>query len=145
MAERVTGGGRPSTFQRTRDIWYSGISNLIPIIDNDSMLKACAAGILGEPLFWSDAGSSWVAGRYGDTLYNHVCPVNWIGSDCSADLPLSDPGTISGGAISARSFHPGGLNLLRMDGSVRFQMQSIGLGVWRALATRGGAEVESEF
>ena len=44
---------------------------------------------------------------------------------------------------AARSFHPGGVNAMLGDGSVRFFKNSINLGVWRALATMSGGEVIS--
>jgi prepilin-type processing-associated H-X9-DG protein len=45
--------------------------------------------------------------------------------------------------IGANSFHPGGTNLLLMDGSVRFVKDGIGLAIWSALGTRAGGEVLS--
>lgn len=44
-------------------------------------------------------------------------------------------------AVTARSFHPGGVNALMMDGSVRFVANSISQATWRALGTRAGGEV----
>ncbi len=44
-------------------------------------------------------------------------------------------------AITARSFHPGGVNAAMMDGSVRFFKDSINQAAWRALGTRSGGEV----
>ena len=41
------------------------------------------------------------------------------------------------------SRHPGGVNMLAGDGSVRFIKDSINLQVWRALGTRSGGEVVS--
>jgi prepilin-type N-terminal cleavage/methylation domain-containing protein len=46
-------------------------------------------------------------------------------------------------AVTARSFHPGGVSAMLMDGSVRFVRGSINLQVWRALGTRAGGEVIS--
>ena len=40
------------------------------------------------------------------------------------------------GAVTARSYHPGGLNSLLLDGSVRFIKSTIALPVWRALGTK---------
>jgi len=45
------------------------------------------------------------------------------------------------GAITARSYHPGGVNTLFMDGSVKFITNSIDQATWRALGTRNGGEV----
>ena len=47
-------------------------------------------------------------------------------------------------AVTARSFHPGGVSAVYMDGSVRFQAETIDLQVWRALSTRAGGEVVSD-
>ena len=41
------------------------------------------------------------------------------------------------------SYHPGGVNLLFGDGSVRFMKDSTALSVWRALSTRNGGEIVS--
>ena len=42
--------------------------------------------------------------------------------------------------ISARSLHPGGVNMVRGDGSVTFVAQTIDRQVWRATGTSMGAE-----
>jgi hypothetical protein len=47
-------------------------------------------------------------------------------------------------AITARSFHSGGVNALIMDGSVRFITNQITQSLWRALGTRAGREVLSD-
>jgi prepilin-type N-terminal cleavage/methylation domain-containing protein/prepilin-type processing-associated H-X9-DG protein len=44
-------------------------------------------------------------------------------------------------AITARSYHPGGVNTARLDGSVHLVADGIDRDVWRALSTRAGAEV----
>ena len=41
------------------------------------------------------------------------------------------------------SYHPGGVNLMLGDGSVRFIKETVALSVWRALSTRNGGEVVS--
>jgi len=53
-------------------------------------------------------------------------------------------GSLDRGHFAARSYHPGGLNVARADGSVTFVHDSIAPGVWRALGTRGGGEVAGE-
>jgi len=44
---------------------------------------------------------------------------------------------------TARSYHPGGVNVGFVDGSVHFIKNTINPGIWRALASRGGGEVIS--
>ncbi len=44
-------------------------------------------------------------------------------------------------AITSRSYHPGGVNVLLGDGSVRFLKQTVQGSVWRALGTVAGGEV----
>ncbi len=46
-------------------------------------------------------------------------------------------------AITSRSYHPGGVNTLFGDGSVKFIKSAIDGMVWRALGTVGGGEVVS--
>jgi len=47
-------------------------------------------------------------------------------------------------AVTARSFHSGGVNTAILDGSVRFITNSISQATWRAMGTRAGGEVLSE-
>ena len=61
--------------------------------------------------------------------------------------PGAFPGDTSPGinadAYAARSRHPGGVNAVLADGSVRFVKDSINIQTWRALSTTQGGEVIS--
>ena len=46
---------------------------------------------------------------------------------------------------TARSRHPGGVQVLLGDGSVRFASENVALDIWRGLATIGGGEIPREF
>ena len=46
-------------------------------------------------------------------------------------------------AVTARSYHPGGVTAMLLDGSVRFFKETVNLRVWRGLGTRAGGEVIS--
>jgi prepilin-type N-terminal cleavage/methylation domain-containing protein/prepilin-type processing-associated H-X9-DG protein len=58
-------------------------------------------------------------------------------------------GQIAGGyahfILPPTSFHPGGVNVLMADGSVRFVIENINPAVWRAMGTISGGEVVGEF
>ena len=47
------------------------------------------------------------------------------------------------GAITARSYHPGGVNALFADGSVHFIKSSVDGNTWCALGTIAGGEIIS--
>jgi prepilin-type N-terminal cleavage/methylation domain-containing protein/prepilin-type processing-associated H-X9-DG protein len=46
--------------------------------------------------------------------------------------------------LASRSLHPGGVNVVLADGSVRFVRNQVNLTVWRALSTTQGGEIISE-
>jgi prepilin-type N-terminal cleavage/methylation domain-containing protein/prepilin-type processing-associated H-X9-DG protein len=80
----------------------------------------------------STDGVPWIEGSTS-AMYNHVN----VPDKRSCIFP---PGRIMN---TANSYHPGGVNLLLCDGSVRFIKDSINLQTWRALGSRNGGEVVS--
>jgi prepilin-type processing-associated H-X9-DG protein len=91
----------------------------------------------------------WVDGKVHETGFttaftpNTRVPVNSSGTTYDVDWISATESSLGDtfAAVTARSFHPGGVNLLLMDGSVRFVANSISLVTWRALGTRAGGEV----
>jgi prepilin-type N-terminal cleavage/methylation domain-containing protein/prepilin-type processing-associated H-X9-DG protein len=78
------------------------------------------------------SGGTWVTGQPVNTRYAHVMPPNtW---SCRSGLQI---------AHNASSHHPGGINVLFCDGSVKFIKSTIGINTWWALGTRAGGEVVS--
>ncbi len=80
----------------------------------------------------STDGVPWLEGSTS-AMYNHVNVPN----KRSCIFP---PGRIIN---TANSYHPGGVNVLMCDGSVRFVKDSISLPTWMALGSRNGGEVLS--
>jgi prepilin-type N-terminal cleavage/methylation domain-containing protein/prepilin-type processing-associated H-X9-DG protein len=66
-----------------------------------------------------------------------------LGSSANLDLIgiRESNGGPTYGAVTSRSNHPGGVNVLFGDGSVHFVKETIGLPVWRALSTIRGGEI----
>jgi prepilin-type N-terminal cleavage/methylation domain-containing protein/prepilin-type processing-associated H-X9-DG protein len=83
------------------------------------------------------SGSKWCVGYAADTRYNHVMPPNSPNCDGDDD----DAGRQTAYAASSR--HPGGVNVLMCDGSVRFVKSTISNTTWWAIGTRAGNEVVS--
>ena len=98
-----------------------------------------ADGLCAHPTGWRlDKGYGWWDGDYRTTLYNHMLPPNAKAFDCWQASPPHNP------AIkTARSNHPGGVNVLYCDGHVGFVKDSVNVATWRALATRNRGEVVS--
>ena len=59
------------------------------------------------------------------------------------NLPCFAQGNEGGSFAASRSRHPGGVNSLLADGSVRFFKNSINLSTWVALGSIAGGEVIS--
>ena len=113
---------------------------------NVLMAQACdAVPAIPATREWGNKGEIWFmqqSGRGGPyfhtTLPNHKA--------CSGPLPPpSGPDTSNPDLtlIGASSLHPGGVNLVTADGSVRFIKQSINIRVWHALGTINFGEVIS--
>ena len=87
-------------------------------------------------------GSSWILGVPAVTMYNHDRTPNDLRMDCIGGLTHSrcevDTLDASSLSVAPRSRHPGGVNALFADGSVRFVKSSINLSPWRAIGSRNG-------
>jgi prepilin-type N-terminal cleavage/methylation domain-containing protein/prepilin-type processing-associated H-X9-DG protein len=69
--------------------------------------------------------------------YNHTLTPNFKGRDCHRSVGFDS------GHFAARSYHPGGVNLLVCDGSVRKINDSIDAAVWLTAGSRAGREPSS--
>jgi prepilin-type N-terminal cleavage/methylation domain-containing protein len=96
----------------------------------------------GRWLPGSDWSNGWPFAGYDSTQYNHVAPPNWEGWDCGSWSAIPDtPGEHA--IISARSQHPGIVNVSFGDGRVESVCDAVDLQVWRAWGTRSGNEPDS--
>jgi prepilin-type processing-associated H-X9-DG protein len=81
-------------------------------------------------------------------MYNHWTTPNVRQFDCVTAETVGPPERqyAAYGWRTARSNHPGGVNVGLVDGSQRFVQDAIELYVWQALATRAGDDtVSREF
>jgi prepilin-type N-terminal cleavage/methylation domain-containing protein/prepilin-type processing-associated H-X9-DG protein len=158
FAERLKGSGLSSGGTRADNIFlnggaYTASSPNIPVDPGapNSLFDVCLnRRPLATDFFtgngrWpagNDFADGWGFAWYIATLYNHVAPPNWRGWDCGVGTSLMDV-PFDHGIISARSAHPGGVNVLFGDGSVKFVKDSVNLVTWRAIGTRAGGEAVS--
>jgi len=80
-------------------------------------------------------GSLWFSGNKNQARYTHTMTPNTGSCGYGSDG--------DGGSITATSRHPGGVNVLFGDGTVRFVKDSINITTWWALGTNAGGEVIS--
>ncbi len=87
-------------------------------------------------------GFSWACGEFRCALYNHYYLPNQDTPDClGAGLAGGVQSEyIDYGWRTARSRHPGGVNLTMADGSVNFIDNGITLSVWKAMASRSSSK-----
>jgi prepilin-type processing-associated H-X9-DG protein len=147
MAERLQGDWQAGSFRRGGD-YYLDTSSSFPKPPNtlDQIALHCRSITLDPShIIESRGGESWLLGGRHFTWYDHALPPN-AGTDCALDA--NDASILNrfqkNGAFGASSQHSGGVNALRMDGSVQFIHNAIELRVWRALGTRAGGETFSD-
>lgn len=101
--------------------------------------------VKNPPGFQPTRGVKWVYGAPGHSMYNHRRPPNSPMVDCRGGLPHSDKSLADWQNLSlnitARSHHPGGVNSIFCDGSVRFLRNSINISTWQSLGSRSGGEL----
>jgi len=116
-----------------------------PIVDDTDYRTRCLTD--APPGFQPTRGVKWYYGAPGHSMYNHRRPPNDRNYDCRGGLPHSTQATADWRNLSlnivARSNHPGGVNSLFYDGSVRFVKNSVSVATWQALGTRNGGAVIS--
>ena len=120
---------RPTTGQETTpQVWYAACLATPP---------APIAGNLDQANMIDNdiSGASWSFGVVPDTRYAHVMPPNtWGCRESNGSILMSHV---------ASSRHPGIVNVVFLDGSVKAIKSSINNTVWWALGTRGGGEIIS--
>jgi len=109
-------------------------------------LQQCSAWFQAQqnPPWSDDKGIRWGTGSPGVTLYNSIVTPNsrlypWAGcrfgcGGCGFEFGIYE---------NVSSNHPGGVNVMFADGSVRFVKDSVDMMTWWKLGTKAGGEVVS--
>jgi prepilin-type processing-associated H-X9-DG protein len=88
--------------------------------------------------FLDYTGLEYVRGFLSTSWYTHTVPPNYRGRDCMRATGVDR------GHYAARSWHPGGVNVLFGDGHTQFIREGIDMAVWNALGTRMGGESNTD-
>jgi prepilin-type N-terminal cleavage/methylation domain-containing protein/prepilin-type processing-associated H-X9-DG protein len=114
-------------------VW--GASNIAAANPNNLLPAVCSSKSTGKPI--NATGLQYQTGTFYFCLYTHTVPPNWSGRDCIVANFFDQA------HLASRSWHPGGVNVALVDGSVRFISDRIRMPIWTALGTRSGGEVIS--
>jgi prepilin-type N-terminal cleavage/methylation domain-containing protein/prepilin-type processing-associated H-X9-DG protein len=128
-SERVLADGNNAIVSPIADVFFSPAFPTTP----DQAMQACQAVDITNlqnqfPLFM---GAPWLCGQH---IFLHATPPDT--RSCGFFIALR-------AVMPPSSHHPGGVNVLFGDGSVKFVKDSVNLQTWRALGTRSGGEVIS--
>jgi prepilin-type N-terminal cleavage/methylation domain-containing protein/prepilin-type processing-associated H-X9-DG protein len=120
--------GSPGTLQLTLQFYAATCTSLT------------ATSFTQKGAFWAYEGCGSGGG------YSHMMPPNKNACIFSSDsIGTTGPGNVPDipdrTMIGAQSYHPGGVNVGFLDGSVRFIKDSVNLQTWGSIATAAGGEV----
>jgi prepilin-type N-terminal cleavage/methylation domain-containing protein/prepilin-type processing-associated H-X9-DG protein len=130
-SERVLADGSNAIISPLEDVFFPKTAPTTA----DEALALCKALDITDltnqaPVFM---GAPWLHGQH---TYHHSTPP--MGRSCGFII-------VNRATMPPSSRHPGGVNLLLGDGSVRFVKQTIDLATWRALGTKNGREIVSDY
>ena len=149
FSETLVGDGTTTNVNRATGVFSIALPATAEVYDASANWPAVQAGMqLCNAAYSSGAnlnnvsGNYWMRGGAADTLFNTVATPN---SQVNPWSSCTDAPTPNGECefSKAQSNHPGGVNMLMADGSVRFVKDSINQFTWFALGTRASGEVIS--
>ncbi|RUL81430.1 DUF1559 domain-containing protein [Tautonia sociabilis] len=132
FSERLRGTGIPADPEPARNTFA------LPLMVStaDQLLTGCRVAARPLSVNFVFGGRWWFWSGLERTLYNHAQEPNGRIPDCLMSNLIGGMGQ-----LTARSGHPGGVNVAMGDGSVRFVSEAIDRHVWRSLGTRNGREL----
>ena len=136
FSEKIRGNGTRDADARSDSLVTASATTL------DATYQTCTSmNPLTTTRLTHAQGASWVMGEMCCTQYNHVSTPNkttcaglGFANNSMANMAMQVPPS---------SQHPGGVNTLFGDGTVRFIKNTVSLQTYRALGTRNGGETIS--
>jgi prepilin-type N-terminal cleavage/methylation domain-containing protein/prepilin-type processing-associated H-X9-DG protein len=104
-------------------------------------LAKCTSNYQSSSSLNNARGIFWEVGANGMTLFNTIVTPNSVRYKWSACRSTSGGWPDQATYSNASSNHPGGVNTLMADGSVKFMKDSISQTTWWSLGTRANGEV----
>jgi prepilin-type N-terminal cleavage/methylation domain-containing protein/prepilin-type processing-associated H-X9-DG protein len=114
-----------------------GWDRILSTVGATCQASKTVSGLTTKGYSWSDSGCG-IGGCYTHLMppNKKACTYSNLNSGYSANVTYA-----VASMIGASSYHPGGVNVGFLDGSVKFIKDSINLQTWGAIATKAGSEV----
>lgn len=140
----VTFGGAPFIYQ-SRSASMSdlkdGTSSTLMVAE---VLQGTGSDLRGFS-WWGDASNFTAHYPPNTAIPDRIYTAGYCVNSPIDNLPCAVSTATDPTRFSARSRHPGGVQVVFCDGAARFLTQNIDLQLWRALSTSRGREVTGEF
>jgi prepilin-type N-terminal cleavage/methylation domain-containing protein/prepilin-type processing-associated H-X9-DG protein len=148
-SERVSGpnttGIRDKLSQKVHQVRWAGQSTPENAVTPDQVkdaVRQCTTGTWPVHTRYDSSGQNWIYYRVHDNaLYHHSATPNI--AECQIMTSVGRPRQNGGrrwGLFPPSSRHPGGVNVLMIDGTVRFVSENIDLDTWWAMGSINGRE-----
>ena len=141
----VTQKSRNVTFMQVGSIVQTiNVASMVPVgtqapgTQLSSILNACLSTTNLQNL----RGNQWANGDNNYTMFTTIVPPNSTQYNFGA-CKSGGGGADDAEIVNANSNHPGGVNVVMGDGSVKFMKSTIAWNIWWGLGTRAGGEVIS--
>ncbi|HEY2413848.1 MAG TPA: DUF1559 domain-containing protein [Pirellulaceae bacterium] len=146
-SELLSGRGNNAVATYPFDIFYAGTGPYSSVKNKDfaTVAELTAIGTAARSLagggFLSNNGSNWSWYASTQSSLTTAAPPNWqfptAGASC---CPGGSHDWGGGGIVPARSLHPGGVNAVYGDGSVRFVANNIDVLTWQLTGSRNDGQ-----
>jgi prepilin-type processing-associated H-X9-DG protein len=125
--------------------WFRIPGNRLSAQQVYNSCTALNAATLTGPNQFPCSGRNWVHGDYATSRYTHIMPPNE--KSCSQTTGAFNAISVNedGTATTASSNHPGGVNLVMVDGSTHFISDDIEVNTWWALGSRNADDIAGDF
>lgn len=130
VAEWRSGGGTKESPDRLGSVF------IIKPAGGADFTQACEdVQLVGAKVYQGGKGASWLGKGLGASQYTHILPPN---------RPSCVQLSLNLNATTAGSYHPGGANVLLLDGGVHFVKDSVDRGTWSAYGTGAARDMVGE-
>lgn len=135
----VSGNGQSNRYFDMRHI-VDGTSNTMMV----SEVRQGTGSDLRGFTWWGDASGFTAYQGPNSTEPDRIYDINYCNNLPEQGMPCTVTSSSFPTMFASRSRHPGGVQSVLCDGSVRFFSETINLATWRALASTHGAETINE-